>query len=313
MSLVSVEGLQKSYGDVHAVQGISFAVTEGEIFGLVGPNGAGKTTTLEIMEGLKAADSGTVTIAGVDVLRHPEKVKQLIGVQLQATAMFEKLTVAETLDLFRSFYDKSLPTADLLGFVSLEEKAGALTAELSGGQRQRLSIAMALVNDPTVVFLDEPTTGLDPQARRNLWDVVLSLRQRGKTIILTTHYMEEAERLCDRVAIVDGGKVIALDTVRGLIDGLGRQRAIEFQTRASATEEEYAAITGVERVILQRGAEEGEGAARQVILYCGDLQHSLSSLMEARAAKGWDVSGLQVRDATLEDVFLELTGRLLRE
>ncbi len=218
--MVSVHDLRKSYGTIEAVRGISFDVAEGEIFGLLGPNGAGKTTTVEILEGLRRADSGSATVAGVDVTRDPRALKERIGVQLQTSAFPLYMTAREVVELFAVCYDREVDALALLAAVDLADRAGQLSEKLSGGQRQRLSIAAALVNEPVVIFLDEPTTGLDPQARRNLWGLVRRIRERGTTILLTTHYMDEAEVLCDRVAIVDAGRILELDTPRALISGL---------------------------------------------------------------------------------------------
>jgi ABC-2 type transport system ATP-binding protein len=218
--MIRVRDLRKSYGAIEAVKGISFDVADGEIFGLLGPNGAGKTTTVEILEGLRRADAGSATVAGIDVTRDPRRVKERIGVQLQASAFPLHLTAREVVEMFAICYDRAVDGAKLLREVDLEDRARQLNETLSGGQRQRLSIATALVNEPAVLFLDEPTTGLDPQARRHLWDLVRRIRERGTTILLTTHYMDEAEVLCDRVAIMDAGRILSLDTPRALISEL---------------------------------------------------------------------------------------------
>jgi ABC-2 type transport system ATP-binding protein len=218
--IVSVRELRKSYGQIKAVDGVSFDVQEREIFGLLGPNGAGKTTTVEILEGLRQADSGTALVAGVDVRKDPSGVKERIGVQLQQSAFPENFLVREIVDLFALFYRRRVDSMAILKSVGLEEKAGQKQDKLSGGQRQRLSIAVALVNEPRVLFLDEPTTGLDPQARRNLWELARAIRERGTTVLLTTHYLDEAEALCDRVAIIDGGRIIAQDSPAALIEAL---------------------------------------------------------------------------------------------
>jgi ABC-2 type transport system ATP-binding protein len=217
---ISVSGLRKSYGNLVAVDGISFDVKQHEIFGLLGPNGAGKTTTVEILEGLRDADSGQAQVAGVDVRKEPEKVKALIGVQLQSSAFFDGLSLAELIDMFAALYHRKVDAMAILKKVDLVEKAGSPVNKLSGGQKQRFSIATALVNEPRILFLDEPTTGLDPQARRNLWELAESIRREGRTIVLTTHYMDEAETLCDRVAIMDHGKILALDPPDTLIQRL---------------------------------------------------------------------------------------------
>ena len=218
--IVSVRDLRKSYGQIKAVDGVSFDVEEREVFGLLGPNGAGKTTTVEILEGLRSADDGTAMVAGVDVRKDPNGVKERIGVQLQESAFPENFLAREIVDLFALFYGKRVDAMALLRSVGLEDKAKQKQEKLSGGQRQRLSIAVALVNEPRVLFLDEPTTGLDPQARRNLWELVRAIRARGTTVFLTTHYLDEAEALCDRVAIMDGGHIVALDSPPALIASL---------------------------------------------------------------------------------------------
>jgi ABC-2 type transport system ATP-binding protein len=218
--ILVVRDLRKRYGSLQAVDGVSFEVREGEIFGILGPNGAGKTTTLEMIEGMRRIDSGSATVDGVDVARDPRGVKARIGIQLQASAFFDELTLTELLDLFGDLYGRDVDAAALLASVELSEKAESQVRTLSGGQKQRFSIAAALVNEPRVLFLDEPSTGLDPQARRHLWGLIRGIRERGHTVVLTTHYMEEAEELCDRVAIMDGGRIIALDTPQRLVDDL---------------------------------------------------------------------------------------------
>jgi ABC-2 type transport system ATP-binding protein len=243
--IIRVANLRKRYGDLVAVDGVSFEVAEGEVFGILGPNGAGKTTTLEMIEGMRPIDEGTATIDGVDVGRDPREVKRRIGIQLQASAFFDELTLVELLDLFGRLYGRSVEPMTLLAEVELTEKARAQVRTLSGGQKQRFSIASALVNEPRVLFLDEPTTGLDPQARRHMWALVRSLRDRGHTVVLTTHYMEEAEELCDRVAIMDGGRIVALDTPQGLIDALlGRGFTKARVERLANLEDVFIDITG---------------------------------------------------------------------
>lgn len=219
-NIIEVQDLVKKYGDFKAVNGITFSVKEGEIFGILGPNGAGKTTTLEIIEGLKVPTSGTIMLDGLDVERQSNEVKARIGVQLQASNFFEALTLVELIETFAAMYGREVNALKLLEEVQLTEKAKAQAKELSGGQRQRLSIAIGLVNDPRVLFLDEPTTGLDPQARRNLWDLIEQIKKKGTTVVITTHYMDEAEILCDRVAIMDAGKIIGLNTPHALIEEL---------------------------------------------------------------------------------------------
>jgi len=300
--VVRVDGLSKSYGELKAVDNVSFSVPEGEIFGLVGPNGAGKTTTWEILEGLRPSDGGVVTVAGLDVKKDRAKLREIIGVQLQSTAMFEKLTVRETLDVFAAMYKKSLPTERLLEIAQLNEKEDDWTERLSGGQRQRLAVALSLVNDPTVVFLDEPTTGLDPQARRSLWDVISDLRKTGKTIMLTTHYMEEAERLCDRVGVMDHGHILALDSPAQLVKQIGERDAIEFAANGDASA--FRSLTGVEDMKVEDGI---------VILYTRQLDRTLPAVFELARERGMNVDSFRVRNPSLEDVFLQLTGRRVRE
>jgi ABC-2 type transport system ATP-binding protein len=218
--MIKVSQLKKSYGSFEAVKGISFEVQEGEIFGLLGPNGAGKSTTLEIMETLRLKSSGEVNIAGFDLDKHPDEIKKIIGVQLQTSGFYPGLKLVELVDLFGGLYNRKVDPMELLANVNLEEKAKSLYKSLSGGQKQRFSIATTLINDPKIIFLDEPTTGLDPQARRNLWDLIKNIRALGTTVIITTHYMDEAEYLCDRVAIMDAGRIISLDHPDRLIDQL---------------------------------------------------------------------------------------------
>lgn len=218
--IISVEHLVKNYGSFEAVKGISFEVYENEIFGLLGPNGAGKSTTLEIIETLREKTDGKITVDGIDLDKHPQEIKKIIGVQLQTSGYYPNLTLVELIDLFAGLYNKKVDSMELLDMVNLRDKAKAKVKELSGGQKQRFSIATTLINNPKIIFLDEPTTGLDPQARRNLWELVRQIRSKGTTVIITTHYMDEAEYLCDRVAIVDSGKIVALNTPDKLIDEL---------------------------------------------------------------------------------------------
>lgn len=243
--IIEVKDLTKRYGLLVAVNRVSFSVQRGEVFGLLGPNGAGKTTTVEILEGMRAPDSGTATVNGVDVTQDPQAVKSMIGVQLQTSAFFDDLSLSEMLSVFGSLYREKVDPRAILDTVEMGEKAKAQYKELSGGQKQRFSIAVGLVNDPVLLFLDEPTTGLDPQARRNMWELVSQLKEQGKTIVLTTHYMEEAETLCDRVAIMDKGMIIALDSPGGLVDqlldrGFHRPQA----TRLATLEDVFLDLTG---------------------------------------------------------------------
>lgn len=246
-SVLKVKNLKKAYGDFQAVKGVSFEVARGEVFGILGPNGAGKTTTLEMIEGMRPIDSGKVTVDGTDVSQDPYKVKEKIGVQLQSSSFFDNLNLVELLKLFGDLYHESVHPMHLLREVNLEEKAKSKAKSLSGGQRQRFSIATTLVNQPVVVFLDEPTTGLDPQARRNLWDLVKQIQSKGTTVVITTHYMEEAEVLCDRIAIMDDGKIVAMDTPKKLIDDLLKRGFKPRKTVAKATlEDVFIDLTGKE-------------------------------------------------------------------
>lgn len=246
-ALLEVKNLKKNYGDFKAVRGVSFEVHSGEVFGILGPNGAGKTTTLEMIEGMRSIDSGSATLDGVNVARSPMAIKEMIGIQLQSSSFFERLSLIEILRLFSDLYASRTSPHNLLREVNLDEKAHSQVKNLSGGQRQRFSIAAALVNNPIAIFLDEPTTGLDPQARRNLWELIEQIKKRGTTIIMTTHYMEEAEVLCDRVAIMDEGKIIALDTPAKLISAL-LKRGFEprKQIAQASLEDVFIDLTGKE-------------------------------------------------------------------
>jgi ABC-2 type transport system ATP-binding protein len=313
MADIDVTGLVKRYGDVVAVDGLSFSVQKGEVFGMLGPNGAGKTTTLEIIEGLRTPDAGTVQVLGTDVIAHPGTVKERIGVQLQATALPPFTKVREAVQLFAALYQRSRPVAEVIEEFNLGEKADVYTDKLSGGQMQRLSIALALINDPDLVFLDEPTTGLDPQARLNIWTVIEGIRGRGKTVVLTTHYMEEAERLCNRVAVVERGRIVALDTPRRLIAEHAPGTTVEFANVPGLDVETLRKVPGVERV----------GADGRVSITTRTPETVLHTLLDPSApwapaeVGGGEGAGairdLMVRHGTLEDVFLSLTGRSLRE
>ncbi len=303
-AVVEVKNLVKTYGSVKAVDGISFSVPRGEVFGMLGPNGAGKTTTVEIIEGLRTADSGTVSLLGMDVSRDIRAIKERIGVQSQHPALFPNLTVEESIDFFRTLYKTSLPASAIIGLARLEESRKILYRNLSGGQQQRLSVALAFVNDPDVLFLDEPTTGLDPQARRAMWEVVENFHRTGKTVFLTTHYMEEAQRLCDRVAIMDHGKVIALDSPRRMIEEHIKESAIQFKMTNYPGDEILAGLTGVTKAI-----REGD----EVLLYTSDIPAAITALLSLAAERSAALSELYVRQATLEDVFLKLTGKRIRD
>ena len=311
--MIRAEGLVKKYGDFTAVKGVHFEVYTGEVFGLLGPNGAGKTTTMEMIEGLRRPDGGQAIVAGFDTRTELKKVKQVIGVQLQSTSLFDLLKVHEIVRMYASFYSVSVPIEPLLEDMILQEKRNDRVKHLSGGQKQRLAIALALVNDPQVVFLDEPTTGLDPQARRTLWDIVLRLKERGKTVVLSTHYMEEAHVLCDRICLMDSGQVIALDTPRNLVRSLQSDSAIEFRLEGSEglTEEQEQQV----RSALAECKEVKQVDRRKevYVLYTDQLQASLVDLISLAEEKRWKVHELQTRTATLEDVFIHMTGRSLRE
>jgi ABC-2 type transport system ATP-binding protein len=302
--VIRVTGLRKHYGETRAVDGVSFEVPAGTVFGLLGPNGAGKTTTVEVLEGLRTPDAGEVQVLGVDAVQHPDDLKPRIGVSLQTAALYPKLTVVEVLDLFRGFYPKGRSSDELIRLMDLDEKRSTRTQDLSGGQRQRLSVALALVNDPELVFLDEPTTGMDPAARRALWDVILGLRAQGRTILLTTHYMEEAEILCDRLAIMVHGHVLEEGTVNELISRRFKERAVRFDRIDGLPDERLAAMTGVSSVKHENG---------EVLLYTRDVPGTIGDVLDVSEALGVEPANLGVRRATLEDVFLDLTGRALRD
>lgn len=302
-----VEGLRKAYNDVVAVDGVDLSVQTGECFGLLGPNGAGKTTTIEICEGLLAPDAGVVEVLGLSWRTSARQLRQRLGVQLQDTQLSEKLTVEETVRLFRSFYHRGLAVDDVIELVQLEEKRKARVGALSGGQRQRLAMACALVGDPELLFLDEPTTGLDPQARRQLWELVQDLKRAGRTIILTTHYMEEAERLCDRVAIMDHGRIIALGTPEELIASIGGGHVVEFVLdgdRVALDPSELSTLEGVRSVRRENGSYQ-----LQVV----DLHRVVPGLLAVMAERRIGLNELRTHSATLEDVFVTLTGRHLRD
>jgi ABC-2 type transport system ATP-binding protein len=302
--VIRVDDVHKSYGDVRAVDGVSFEVRRGEVFGLLGPNGAGKTTTVEMLEGLRKPDGGRLEILGLDAVHQPDALRERIGVTLQTAELYPKLTVVEVLDLFRSFYERTLPTDRLVDFLDLGERRKAQTRELSGGQRQRLAVALALVNDPEVVFLDEPTTGLDPAARRSLWDLIERLREQRKTILLTTHYMEEADHLCDRLAIMDHGHILEMGTARELIDRRFHERAVRFDDLAGIADAELTGLPAVSSIRHDEGT---------TFLYTKDVPAAIGALLALAETRGVDIGDLGVRKATLEDVFLDLTGRALRD
>jgi ABC-2 type transport system ATP-binding protein len=303
-------GLVKRYGDVTAVAGLDLTVPAGECFGLLGPNGAGKTTTIEILEGLTPGDAGVVQVLGhswsggsADRL-----LRERLGIQLQETKLPEKLSVEETIRLFASFYPRAQPLESVLALVELGEKRGAWYSKLSGGQKQRLAVACALVNRPELLFLDEPTTGLDPQSRRQLWDVIARFRADGNTVLLTTHYMEEAERLCDRVAIMDHGKVIALGTPRELIASLGAEHVVEFSLTDGAGEAALEAdLRGLPGVRAVRSAD------GTIALTASALHVTLPALTGLLERRGHALASLTTHHASLDDVFVAMTGRRIRD
>ena len=302
-TVVRVEELRKTYGPVTAVDGISFEVYEGEIFGIVGPNGAGKTTALECIEGLRSPDGGHIEVLGLDHGQDQYEIRERIGTQLQESALNARIKVWEALDLFAAFYRRSVPWRPLLDQLGLTEKMNAPFAKLSGGQKQRLFIALSLVNDPELVFLDELTTGLDPHARRLMWDLLLDIRERGKTIVLSTHFMEEAERLCDRVAIIDRGRVVALDSPRNLVHGLGGDSRLSFAVEGNC---EVGVLNGLDSVTRV------EAKGKQLTVY-GSGSEMAAQVTNALAMNSVRFHDLKTEQATLEDVFLALTGREIRD
>ena len=299
-----LRNLRKAYSDVVAVAGVDLEAGRGECLGLLGPNGAGKTTTIEICEGLIAPDSGTVELLGMTWQRDEAALRQRIGIQLQETQLGEKLTVTETVTLFRSFYHQGPDAAEVIALVQLEEKQGSRVGTLSGGQKQRLAMACALVGDPDLLFLDEPTTGLDPQARRNLWELVRLIKGKGKTVVLTTHYMDEAEVLCDRIAIMDHAKIIALDTTEQLLAKAAIGSRLEFTVRTTLPESTFRNLPGVQTLECTDGSYAAMTA---------DPQASLDALFSLAHAHSMRLDSVNVRRATLEDVFLKMTGHQLRE
>ena len=304
-TVLRVRDLRKAYQDVVAVNGLDLEVQAGECFGLLGPNGAGKTTTIEICEGLTPRDSGELEVLGLRWERDATALKQRLGIQLQETQLSDKLTVEETVRLFRSFFRNGPTVERVIGLVQLEEKRRSRVGTLSGGQKQRLALACALVGDPDLLFLDEPTTGLDPQARRQLWDLIDEFKKVGRTILLTTHYMDEAEKLCDRIAIMDHGTVIARGTPRELVASIGVEHVVEFS--ADGRRVDLGALT---RLAGVRDVQEADGEVR---LQASELHRVVPALLEELSRQNLPLTGLRTRSATLEDVFVSLTGRHLRD
>ncbi|WP_338789460.1 ABC transporter ATP-binding protein [Metabacillus sp. FJAT-53654] len=301
---IEVDGLVKKYGDFTAVNDVKFTVNTGEVFGLLGPNGAGKTTTIEMLVGLRKPDQGTAYLAGYDIRKEIGKVKEVIGVQLQSTSLFELLTVEEIMKMYASFYPSHVSIPDLINDMLLSEKKKDRIKSLSGGQKQRLAIALAIIHDPKIVFLDEPTTGLDPQARRTLWNIIDNLKEAGKTIVLSTHYMDEAHVLCDRIGIMDKGSLIALNTPTSLVKQLQSDSAVEFSLQSKQDSLFLKELQGVKQVTKRHD---------KYVLYTDSLQSTLTDLIQHTSSKNINLQDLQTRTATLEDVFIHMTGRSLRE
>ncbi|RAV19352.1 ABC transporter ATP-binding protein [Paenibacillus contaminans] len=299
-TVIKLDNVRKHYGSKVALDDMTITIGKGEIFGIVGPNGAGKTTLIEIIEGLRLADSGSATVLGKDVRKHADEIKQRIGVLLQSTSIPERAKVKEVFALFASFYKKSVDPHEITRFLGLEDKQNAYVKSLSGGWKQRVSLALALINDPEIVFLDEPSMGLDPNARGEMWNIIHRLRDDGRTIVVTTHYMEEAETLCDRVAVIDKGRLIALDTPKNLIAQLGGTKRISFKTDVRAAKETLSALAHVVHV---------EWGTDLVKLHSDDMDQTLKGLFQLAAQEDWLVSGLRLEDASMNDVFSKLTAQ----
>ncbi|WP_199431261.1 ABC transporter ATP-binding protein [Qaidamihabitans albus] len=299
MAVIEVDGLRKRYGDTVAVDDVGFGVERGEIFGLIGPNGAGKTTIVECIEGVRRPDAGRVEVLGLDPLRDRAQLRQVLGVQLQHGMLPDKLRVGEALRLYRSFYRDGVDPERLLTDLGLTAKRRTAFDSLSGGQAQRLSIALALVGNPRIAVLDELTTGLDPQARRNIWDLIEQIRDSGVTVLLVTHFMDEAERLCDRIAIVDDGRLVALDTPGGLIARAGTGQRVRFRATEPYDRAALTRLTEVTEVTTRRG--------ETVVSGTGNLLHAVTSEL---ARQGVDATGTRHEQPTLDDAFLAITGRM---
>lgn len=301
--VICCQHLTKRFGSKVAVDGISFAAAPGEVYGLLGPNGAGKTTTVECIEGVQQPDAGAVEVLGMSHTAQSAAIKARLGVQLQTTGLFPGLTVRETIDLYRSFFPRALPTAEVLRLLRLTEFQKADPAKLSGGWRQRLTLALALVNDPELIFLDEPTTGLDPGARREIWDLVKTLQGQGRTVVLTTHYMEEAAYLCDRVAVIDHGRIVAEGRPDELVREAFAESAIEFAAPEDLEPTRLKELPGVTRLVVENGT---------CTLYSAHVPETVAGLLQVSREQDFPLERFTVRQATLEDLFLKLTGRRLQ-
>lgn len=309
MPVLDVRHLQKYFGSVHAVEDISFSVEAGEIFTIIGPNGAGKTTTLEMIEGLLPPDSGQIAFGSLHWSKHNDQIKENIGVQPQSSALFDLLTVEENLELFATFYPKSRSVEEVMDMINMTEQRNRHVKKLSGGQKQRLAIGLAMINDPSIIFLDEPTTGLDPQARRNIWDIILKLKELGKTTILTTHYMEEAEKLSDRVCIVDQGKVITIDSPAALIDQLTKEREV----RLALLDGEEAAMATETAARMHSAVVRTEREGSSLKIWTTKPEETLYELFGFTKDRGYRVEQISIREMSLEDVFIAFTGKEWRD
>lgn len=303
-AVVEARDVRKRYGDVEALRGVSFEIGKGEVFGLLGPNGAGKTTTIEILEGLRRADGGTVSVCGFDPAREASELKQRVGAQLQSTVLPDKIRVEEALRLYASFYSRPMPVERLIQRFGLEEKRRAYFEKLSGGQKQRLALALTMVNDPELVLLDEPTAGLDAMVRREIYSLIEQLRADGRTVLLTTHYIEEAERLCDRVAVVNGGHIIAMGTPKELIEGSGRGVRVEVQASKPLPLDRVRAIEGV------IGADERDGLCA---LDAQNVPKAIVALVHLLEEEQAELLDLHIARPSLEDVFVQMTGRRISD